>query len=270
MDTELLKTFLEVQKTRHFGKAAENLYLTQSAVSFRVRQLEQSLGVILFSRFRNNIQLTAAGELLLPHAQAVLAAIQTAKQQLNQQYHLQKNRKMLLSAGLAALLPAKQLNSLFLPQQYWQVHSLASDDNKANWHDYEAVVYIGAPKSELAPLEGLCLGYIHWWPVSAAEVVQLQHECAVQQHTAMPRLTAEPLNFSSSDPRLVCQWLQQHKACAYLPSVLVQTAVEQGKMRKLSQATVQQSVWAYSQPGEQWPEQWRLALQSCGVLHSPL
>ena len=75
MDTELLKTFLEVQKTRHFGKAAENLYLTQSAVSFRIRQLEQSLGVPLFNRFRNNIQLTVAGEMLLLHAQAVLSAI---------------------------------------------------------------------------------------------------------------------------------------------------------------------------------------------------
>lgn len=44
MDTELLRTFIEVSKTRHFGRAAENLYLTQSAVSFRIRQLEQQLG----------------------------------------------------------------------------------------------------------------------------------------------------------------------------------------------------------------------------------
>ncbi len=34
MDTELLKTFSEVSRTRHFGRAAESLYLTQSAVSF--------------------------------------------------------------------------------------------------------------------------------------------------------------------------------------------------------------------------------------------
>ncbi len=50
MDTELLRTFIEVSKTRHFGRAAENLYLTQSAVSFRIRQLEQQLGVSLFAR----------------------------------------------------------------------------------------------------------------------------------------------------------------------------------------------------------------------------
>ncbi|HBS42369.1 MAG TPA: LysR family transcriptional regulator [Oceanospirillales bacterium] len=70
MDTDLLKTFMEVSRTRHFGRAAENLYLTQSAVSFRVRQLEDILGVELFSRQRNNIQLTPAGEKLMPLAES--------------------------------------------------------------------------------------------------------------------------------------------------------------------------------------------------------
>ncbi|CAK8739831.1 HTH-type transcriptional regulator HdfR [Sodalis praecaptivus] len=66
MDTELLKTFLEVSRTRHFGRAAEALYLTQSAVSFRIRQLETQLGVSLFTRYRNNIRLTAAGNACCP------------------------------------------------------------------------------------------------------------------------------------------------------------------------------------------------------------
>ncbi|MGF1808122.1 LysR family transcriptional regulator, partial [Aliivibrio sifiae] len=71
MDTDLLKTFLEVTKTRHFGRAAEHLFLTQSAVSFRVRQLESQLGNPLFTRQRHNVQLTAAGERLLPYAEAI-------------------------------------------------------------------------------------------------------------------------------------------------------------------------------------------------------
>ncbi|CAH9049623.1 HTH-type transcriptional regulator HdfR [Pseudoalteromonas holothuriae] len=79
MDIDLLKTFVEVVKTRHFGRAAENLYITQSAVSFRIRQLEQSLGVNLFIRQRNNIQLTAPGERLLPHATMILTGMQRAK-----------------------------------------------------------------------------------------------------------------------------------------------------------------------------------------------
>ncbi|MGQ7073419.1 LysR family transcriptional regulator [Escherichia sp. SP-MK2] len=78
MDTELLKTFLEVSRTRHFGRAAESLYLTQSAVSFRIRQLENQLGVNLFTRHRNNIRLTAAGEKLLPYAETLMSTWQAA------------------------------------------------------------------------------------------------------------------------------------------------------------------------------------------------
>ena len=82
MDIELLKTFLEVRRTRHFGKAAENLFLTQAAVSARIRQLERLLGVKLFIRSRNNIQLTSEGERLVGHAQTVLLAWSRARQEL--------------------------------------------------------------------------------------------------------------------------------------------------------------------------------------------
>lgn len=82
MDTDLLKTFLEVSRTRHFGKAAENLFLTRSAVSFRVKQLESLLGVELFERQRNNIHPTPSGERMLTHAEAVLNAWERAKQDI--------------------------------------------------------------------------------------------------------------------------------------------------------------------------------------------
>ncbi|EAA1885630.1 HTH-type transcriptional regulator HdfR [Salmonella enterica subsp. enterica serovar Fluntern] len=82
VDTELLKTFLEVSRTRHFGRAAEALYLTQSAVSFRIRQLENQLGVNLFTRHRNNIRLTMAGEKLLPYAETLMNTWQAARKEV--------------------------------------------------------------------------------------------------------------------------------------------------------------------------------------------
>ena len=72
MDTELLRTFLEVGKTRHFARAAENLFVTQAAVSARIRQLEDRIGHRLFTRDRRNIQLTAAGRELVPYAESIL------------------------------------------------------------------------------------------------------------------------------------------------------------------------------------------------------
>jgi DNA-binding transcriptional LysR family regulator len=73
MDIVLLRTFLEVRRTRHFARAADNLFVTQAAVSARVRQLEGLVGQRLFTRARNNIQLTNAGHRLVPHAEAILA-----------------------------------------------------------------------------------------------------------------------------------------------------------------------------------------------------
>lgn len=79
MDVKVFKTFLEVTKTRHFGKAAANLFITQAAVSARIKQLEEFIDKPLFERTRNNIQLTPAGDRLIPYAETMVRALQQAK-----------------------------------------------------------------------------------------------------------------------------------------------------------------------------------------------
>ena len=80
MDINDFRTFIEVSRTRHFGQAARNLCITQSAVSARIRQLEEALGKQLFIRQRNNIQLTPAGEQLLSYAEIITTAWSGARQ----------------------------------------------------------------------------------------------------------------------------------------------------------------------------------------------
>jgi len=87
MDVDLLKTFLEVNKTRHFGKAAENLFITQSAVSARIRQLENQLGVQLFHRDRKNIKPTACGEKLIVHAENIISLWNRVKLDVASEQH---------------------------------------------------------------------------------------------------------------------------------------------------------------------------------------
>jgi DNA-binding transcriptional LysR family regulator len=95
VDTQLLKTFLEVYRTRHFGQAAHNLHLSQSAISARIRLLEDELGVALFTRDRNNIQLTPAGQKLLRHAESIT----TAWSQVRQEMAMGENGPELLSVA---------------------------------------------------------------------------------------------------------------------------------------------------------------------------
>jgi DNA-binding transcriptional LysR family regulator len=85
MDIRFLVTFMEVAQTRHFGKAAENLYLTPSAVSARIKQLEEYFNSALFVRNRNSLQLTAAGEKLLPFASSLAETLEQARAALNEE-----------------------------------------------------------------------------------------------------------------------------------------------------------------------------------------
>jgi DNA-binding transcriptional LysR family regulator len=80
VDITLLKTFLEVAKLQHFGRAADSLFITQSAVSARIKLLEETLGVDLFVRKRNNIHLTPAGNRLHQHAENILKGWERARQ----------------------------------------------------------------------------------------------------------------------------------------------------------------------------------------------
>ena len=82
MDIELLRTFVEVHRCRHFGKAADHLYITQSAVSARIRQLEISLGCQLLVRERKQVQLTADGERFLRHAESLLKQWERARRDM--------------------------------------------------------------------------------------------------------------------------------------------------------------------------------------------
>ncbi|RMF77295.1 MAG: LysR family transcriptional regulator [Nitrospirae bacterium] len=73
MDTELLRTFLHVAQAGRFRLAASRLYVTQSAVSARIRLLEEEMGTRLFHRSKKGVQLTVAGERLVQHAEKLLA-----------------------------------------------------------------------------------------------------------------------------------------------------------------------------------------------------
>ena len=82
MDAGLLKAFLEVNRSRHFGRAANNLFISQSAISARIKQLEEELGQRLFTRDRNNIELTTAGMKFLKYAENILNTWNRARQEI--------------------------------------------------------------------------------------------------------------------------------------------------------------------------------------------
>ncbi len=82
MDTGNLQAFIKIAETQSFSMAAEQLYLTQPAVSKRIKQLEEQFGSKLVDRNGKHIHLTQTGQALLPMARQILNNLQHARQQI--------------------------------------------------------------------------------------------------------------------------------------------------------------------------------------------
>ena len=78
INPDWLRTFIEVARLEHLGRAAEVLHADQSTVSRKIARLEQEVGVSLFERIGRSIRLTQAGRRFLPRAERLLNEIRDA------------------------------------------------------------------------------------------------------------------------------------------------------------------------------------------------
>lgn len=78
LDLRKLRYFAAVAEHRHFGRAAEQLYIAQPVLSRQIRALERELGCALLVRTTRSVQLTAAGEHLREEARSVFATVDSA------------------------------------------------------------------------------------------------------------------------------------------------------------------------------------------------
>jgi DNA-binding transcriptional LysR family regulator len=82
MDTPALKAFVAVAEFGSFSLAAEQLHLTQPAITRRIQLLEEATATRLFDRLGRQVLLTEAGRTLLPRALQVLALLDDTLQEL--------------------------------------------------------------------------------------------------------------------------------------------------------------------------------------------
>ena len=78
MNRNQLKYFVAAAEHRSFTKAAEQFYLTQTAITQQIRLLEQTLGCELFDRSTRPVRLTPAGQVFLQEAKAILERMSQA------------------------------------------------------------------------------------------------------------------------------------------------------------------------------------------------
>lgn len=80
MKTHLLRYFVALAEEKHFGRAAQRLFITQPPLSMALKALESELGVSLLERDAKHVRLTPAGQAFLVEARKVLAQLQHASE----------------------------------------------------------------------------------------------------------------------------------------------------------------------------------------------
>lgn len=94
MNIQYLKYAIEVEKNKSISKAAKNLYMGQPNLSRAIKELEDSLGIIIFERTSKGITVTPHGEEFLQYAKRILSQID----ELDEMYKTGKTNKQQFSA----------------------------------------------------------------------------------------------------------------------------------------------------------------------------
>lgn len=108
MELYQLEYFLEAARQRNFTRAAARLHLAQAALSEQIRKLESELGTPLFNRGRRETVLTAAGETLRLHAEALIDRAAAARHAVQDLVGLRGGRLTIgaIPSVSACLLPS--------------------------------------------------------------------------------------------------------------------------------------------------------------------
>lgn len=248
MDLENLRTFLTLAEVKRLSLCAEQLCLTKSALSARIRQLEQQLGVSLFQRTNQGMLLTKDGQQFYPHALAMQQRWHKAKQQL--QRPIQQQLRIASHPSLANNLlldccselqqsyPQLELEisadySKVLTQQLSQgqldialvflVDSSADLQIQQIWDDQ--LIMLSSEAQALHEVSAERYLYLDWgWGYNAAHAQQLPQLEHCQQRSGFADMGLP--------------WLLRNGGSAYLPARLAQQALQQQQLFQVKDAPV--------------------------------
>ena len=264
METELLRTFLEVHRMHSFTQAAENLSVTPSAVSARIRQLEGEIGRALFRRNSQQVSLTPAGERLLRHAQGIVQAWERAQRAASEDARIQ-----LVVAGVASfwdIFLQGWLNRVYreLPgiAPWVEVSTAARVAEKLVQGDVHLGFLYSPPQHAglmLREVERMQLVLVSTRPGQTAEAALAQDYVFVTWGTAFSSQhdryfpDRPPAAARSNSGQVALKLIQAGGGGAYLPGALVQRELEEGRLYRVEDAPVFElpAYAAWSARGEQ-------------------
>ena len=266
MDIKNLETFVMVNEMKSFTQAAARLGITQSTVSYQIKQLEKELGMPLFERINHTVRLTNGGEKLLPIAQHMLRLAAEASH-----ISTEAEPEGIIRIAIAESLAGWQFNTRFnefhrrYPKIRLKITSASTDqmfqllsENRAdivytldrrilNHHyitAFEAPVQISfatGPSHPLAAEKKITIEQILNYPLILTEK-DMSYRALLDEILAETGRETLPV-LESGDTHLICRLLAQDIGISYLPEFVISEYVERGELAVLDVPEIHTDVW---------------------------
>ncbi|MGY6625013.1 LysR family transcriptional regulator [Acinetobacter johnsonii] len=130
MTLKQLKAFLVLARTLNYANAANELCLSQSALSLSIKTLEEELGGKLFKRNTRRVEITTEGQSLIPYAKKLLANWEDMEKDVKQRFKLNRGTLNIASMPFAthAVLPAVMHDfSQLHPNISFSIHDITNE-----------------------------------------------------------------------------------------------------------------------------------------------
>jgi DNA-binding transcriptional LysR family regulator len=187
LDLRKLRYFVAVADRLHFGRAADDLYITQPVLSRQIRALEQDLGTPLLTRDSHGVALTDAGKQLLTDAGPLLASAHAVRRRVTVAARGSRRLMVGFRAGIA-VTPAIRLFADRHPDVLVDVQRIEWDDQATMLLDGRIDVgYVRLPIDEA----GLRVTPLYTEPRVA--VLPVGHRLAGKEEVTEADLAGEPL-----------------------------------------------------------------------------
>jgi LysR family transcriptional regulator, low CO2-responsive transcriptional regulator len=255
-----LEIFAVVAREGSFSAAAEQLYMTQSAVSQHMQDLETSLGTRLFTRGRRGVKLTTSGEKLHVHTLDILRLIAQAENDVMDVSNLAEGQVKIGATPTVGIYLLPEWIKAFR-QQYanlgisLQTATTADILNDLLHRRLDVGIVEGEidtrqhPTIGIAPLReirmNIVVGPEHpWWERDAIEIPELNQQpfamrqpssqtriwldALFEQYNIAPHITAE-----FDNPESIKQSVVSGRCLTVLPDYAVQRELELGLVRAL-------------------------------------
>jgi len=252
-----LEVFCAVARRLNFSQAAEELYISQPAVSKQVKELERTLGVSLFLRDGKRIHLTDAGRLVYDYAGRAFALVEEMARALAELEGPERGYLRLAAtpvpgtyllprvmAAFQERYPAAELylevsNRTAVTRQVLEqqadlgfIESEVAPEH-VHWQPFasNAIVLVASPTHPLSPAEEIKPGELHQQSIVLSERGSATREIVERE---LERLGVKPARtLAINDIEAIKQAAAARLGLAFLPKVCVEAELSRGALRQL-------------------------------------